>query len=189
MSFVDSYATWNLSIQDGIQLKKPVLVYDQPAMRKVVGDDYPLFFKTKDEFQTQVKKLEEINEFDWELEKHDSKFAYNIIKSMSNIMNKPRKHIPKDANNWLYCILNGLNYKHDIAKQVQPNLQLNSVWQYIRRYLLEIGVKDNINSPFVNYSIPNEILDKVKDMVKDVDLDIEPTTIKRKTVTKKHNWF
>lgn len=82
-----------------------------------------------------------------------------------------------------------MNYKHDIAKQVQPNLQLNSVWQYIRRYLLEIGVKDNINSPFVNYSIPDEILDIVKDMVKDVDLDIEPTTIKRKTVTKKHNWF
>ena len=89
----------------------------------------------------------------------------------------------------MYCILNGLNYKHDIAKQVQPNLQLNSVWQYIRRYLLEIGVKDNINSPFVNYSIPDEIKDQVQNMVKNVNLDIEPRTIKRKIVTKKHNWF
>jgi len=127
--------------------------------------------------------------FTWDIPNHDEKFAYNIIKSISNIMSKPRKHIPKDANNWLYCILNGLNYKHDIAKQVQPNLQLNSVWQYIRRYLLEIGVKDNINSPFVNYSIPDEIKDQVQNMVKNVNLDIEPRTIKRKIVTKKHNWF
>ena len=189
MSFVDSYATWNLSIQDGLSVKKPVLVYDQPAMRKVVGDDYPLFFKTKDEFHTQVKNLKQMGNFTWDIPNHDEKFAYNIIKSISNIMSKPRKHIPKDANNWLYCILNGLNYKHDIAKQVQPNLQLNSVWQYIRRYLLEIGVKDNINSPFVNYSIPDEIKDQVQNMVKNVNLDIEPRTIKRKIVTKKHNWF
>ena len=74
---------------------------------------------------------------------------------MSDIMNKDRKHIPKDANKWLYCILNDINYKHDIATQVQPNLHSNSVWQYIRRYLLEIGVKDNVNSPYVSYSIPD----------------------------------
>ena len=34
--------------------------------------------------------------------------AYNVIKSISTVMDKPRKHIPKDANNWLYCILNGI---------------------------------------------------------------------------------
>jgi len=189
MSFVDSYATWNLSIQDGLSINKPVLVYDQPAMRKVVGDNYPLFFKTKDEFQTQVKKLKEMDNFVWDIPNHDSKFAYNIIKSMSNIINKPRKHIPKDANNWLYCILNGIKFKHDIAKQVQPNLQLNSVWQYIRRYLLEIGVNDNTNSPFVSYSIPDDIREDVEKMVKDVDLELRPMTIKQKTFTKKHDWF
>ena len=89
----------------------------------------------------------------------------------------------------LYCILNGINYKHDIAKQVQPNIQLNSVWQYIRRYLLEIGVTDDINSPYVNYSIPDYMRTRVEDMVKDVELELKPTTIKRKITTKKHNWF
>ena len=189
MCFVDTYATWNLSIQDGLSLDKPVLVYDQPAMRKVVGDNYPLFFKTKDEFQTQVKKLKSMENFVWKVENHDRKFYDDLLYSMMTIMAKERTHIPKDAMNWLYCILNGINYKHEIAKQVQPNIQLNSVWQYIRRYLLEIGVNDNVNSPYVNYSIPDEIRDKVTDMVKDVKLELTPTTIKRKIVTKKHNWF
>ena len=189
MCFVDNYATWNLSIQDGLSVNKPVLIYDQPAMRKVVGDNYPLFFKTKDEFQTQVKNLKNMNNFTWEVKNHDKVFHHNLLYNMKRIMDKERKHIPKDAMNWLYCILNGINYKHDIAKQVQPNIQLNSVWQYIRRYLLEIGVKDDINSPYVNYSIPDYMRTRVEDMVKDVKLEIEPTTIKRKIVTKKHNWF
>ena len=189
MCFVDTYATWNLSIQDGLSVNKPVLVYDQPAMRKVVGNDYPLFFKTKDEFQTQVRKLSSMDNFIWKVDNHDEKFSNDLISSMEKIMSKERKHIPKDANNWLYCILKGINYKHEIAKQVQPNIHLNSVWQYIRRYLLEIGVHDNINSPYVNYSIPDDLRDKVNDMVKDVTLEIKPTTIKRKIVTKKHDWF
>ena len=130
-----------------------------------------------------------MNNFTWEIPNHDNKFAYNVIKSISTVMDKPRKHIPKDANNWLYCILNGIKYKHDIAKQVQPNLQLNSVWQYIRRYLLEIGINDNTNSPFVSYSIPDDIREDVEKMVKDVDLELRPMTIKQKTFTKKHDWF
>ena len=43
-------------------------------MKKVVGDNYPLFFKTKDEFHTQVKKLKEMNNFTWEIPNHDNKF-------------------------------------------------------------------------------------------------------------------
>jgi hypothetical protein len=30
---------------------------------------------------------------------------------------------------------------------------------------------------------------RVEDMVKDVELELKPTTIKRKITTKKHNWF
>ena len=105
MCFVDTYATWNLSIQDGLSVNKPVLVYDQPAMRKVVGNDYPLFFKTKDEFQTQVRKLSSMDNFIWKVDNHDEKFSNDLISSMEKIMSKERKHIPKDANNWLYCIL------------------------------------------------------------------------------------
>ena len=59
--------------------------------------------------------------------------------------------------------------------------------KYIRRYLLEIG-ECNTNSPFVSYSIPNNIR-RCKKMVKDVDLELRPMTIKQKTFTKKHDWF
>tara|TARA_Y100001951_G_scaffold104633_1_gene116893 strand:- start:165 stop:1565 length:1401 start_codon:yes stop_codon:yes gene_type:complete len=189
VSFVDKYATWNLSVQDGLSLNKPVLIYDHPSLRKVVGDNYPFYFKTKEEFQSLLRKIDTVKNFEWKLTDYNLIFENNLVNSMKNIMSKPRKHIPKDALNWLYCILNGINYKHDIAKQIQPNIQLNSVWQYIRRYLLEIGIEDNINSPYVNYSVPENIKDTVENMVKDIDLIIKPTTIKRKIVTKKHTWF
>jgi hypothetical protein len=149
VSFVDKYATWNLSVQDGLSLNKPVLIYDHPSLRKVVGDNYPFYFKTKEEFQSLLRKIDTVKNFEWKLTDYNLIFENNLVNSMKNIMSKPRKHIPKDALNWLYCILNGINYKHDIAKQIQPNIQLNSVWQYIRRYLLEIGIEDNINSPYV----------------------------------------
>ena len=79
MCFVDNYATWNLSIQDGLSVNKPVLIYDQPAMRKVLGNDYPLFFKTKDEFQTQVKNLKNMNNFTNTIEVEYKGFILEVI--------------------------------------------------------------------------------------------------------------
>ena len=185
--FVDSYATWNLSIQDGLSLKKPVLIYDHPTMRKVVGDDYPLFFKTKEDFQYKLKNLP--TEFEWELPNYDKEFEENLTTEIDKILSKERKHIPKDAHNWLYCIQNDINFKNDIIEQVQPNIQLNSVWQYIRRYLLEIGVKDNINSPYVSYSIPDNLKKDLTLLTKNVKLELKPKQKSDKVVVKKHTWF
>lgn len=185
--FVDSYATWNLSIQDGLSLKKPVLIYDHPTMRKVVGDDYPLFFKTKEDFQYKLKNLP--TEFEWELPKYDEEFKENLLTEIDSILSKDRKHIPKDAHNWLYCIENGINFKNDIIEQVQPNIQLNSVWQYIRRYLLEIGVKDNYKSPYVSYSIPDKLKKDLTLLTKNVKLELTPKQKSEKVVVKKHDWF
>ena len=185
--FVDNYATWNLSIQDGLSLNKPVLIYDHPTMRKVVGDDYPLFFKTKEDFQYKLKNLPK--EFSWELPNYDEQFKENVLSSINEVMDKERKHIPKDAHNWLYCIENGINFKNDIIKQVQPNIQLNSVWQYIRRYLLEIGVKDNHNSPYTSYSIPEKLKKDLTSLTKNVKLELTPRQKSEKVVVKKHDWF
>ena len=185
--FVDNYATWNLSIQDGLSLNKPVLIYDHPTMRKVVGDDYPLFFKTKEDFQYKLKNLPK--EFSWELPNYDEQFKENVLSSINEVMDKERKHIPKDAHNWLYCIENGINFKNDIIKQVQPNIQLNSVWQYIRRYLLEIGVKDNHNSPYTSYSIPEKLKKDLTSLTKNVNLTLTPRQKSEKVVVKKHDWF
>ena len=73
---------------------------------------------------------------------------------------------PKDAKNWIYTILNGYHYKKDITNQVQPNLMTNSVWQYIRRWLLANGVQDDPNCQFTRYSIPDdkkEYFEKISD--------------------------
>ena len=107
----------------------------------MVGDNYPLFFKTKEDFQSKLKSLSSYERFEWKLPNYDEQFKENVLNSINEIMDKERKHIPKDAHNWLYCIENGINFKNDIIKQIQPNIQLNSVWQYIRRYLLEIELK------------------------------------------------
>ena len=104
-------------------------------------------------------------------------------------MDKERKHIPKDAHNWLYCIENDINFKNDIIKQVQPNIQLNSVWQYIRRYLLEIGVEDNYKSPYTSYSIPEKLKKDLTLLTKNINLTLTPRQKSEKVVVKKHDWF
>ena len=187
--FVDNYATWNLSIQDGLSLNKPVLIYDHPTMRKVVGDNYPLFFKTKEDFQSKLKSLSSYERFEWKLPNYDEQFKENVLNSINEIMDKERKHIPKDAHNWLYCIENGINFKNDIIKQIQPNIQLNSVWQYIRRYLLEIGVEDNYKSPYTSYSIPEKLKKDLTSLTKNVNLTLTPRQKSEKVVVKKHDWF
>ena len=88
-----------------------------------------------------------------------------------------------------HCIENGINFKNDIIKQVQPNIQLNSVWQYIRRYLLEIGVKDNHNSPYTSYSIPEKLKKDLTSLTKNVKLELTPRQKSEKVVVKKHDWF
>ncbi len=143
--FVDNYATWNLSIQDGLSLNK--------------------------------------------LPNYDEQFKENVLNSINEIMDKERKHIPKDAHNWLYCIENGINFKNDIIKQIQPNIQLNSVWQYIRRYLLEIGVEDNYKSPYTSYSIPEKLKKDLTSLTKNVNLTLTPRQKSEKVVVKKHDWF
>ena len=86
-------------------------------------------------------------------------------------------------------IENGINFKNDIIKQIQPNIQLNSVWQYIRRYLLEIGVEDNYKSPYTSYSIPDNLKKDLTSLTKNVNLTLTPRQKSEKVVVKKHDWF
>ena len=68
-------------------------------------------------------------------------------------------------------------------------LKINSVWQYIRRYLLEIGVKDNYKSPYVSYSIPDNLKKDLTLLTKSVNLQLKPKQKSEKVVVKKHDWF
>ncbi len=190
ISFVGGYATWNLSIQDGPMLGTPGLVYDHPTMREVLGDDYPFFFKTKDEFLNLLNVVEKNNnkKFNWDLPNHSENFKNNLIQSMEDCL-KTDINCPKDAKSWIYTILNGYHYKKDITNQVQPNLMTNSVWQYIRRWLLANGVQDDPNCQFTKYSIPDDEIEKFKQLTQSVDLVLKPTTTKETIVVDKNHGF
>jgi hypothetical protein len=191
ISFVGGYATWNLSIQDGPMLGTPGLVYDHPTMREVLGDDYPFFFKTKDEFLKLLTVVDRNHhqQFKWELPDHSKTFSSNLIQSIEDCI-KTDVNCPKDALNWIYTMLNGYHYKKDITNQVQPNLMTNSVWQYIRRWLLVNGIEDDPNCQFTKYSIPDNKKEEFEKMTKLVDLVLKPSTTKETMVVDKlHGFF
>jgi hypothetical protein len=184
--FVDGYATWNLSVQDGISLGKPVLVYNHPMMKNVLGKDYPHMFETAEDFLRAIKNLPE--KLDWKLPDHDAVFKHNLLNAMEECM-KIKGDTPKDAPAWAWCILNGLHYKSDITNQIQSNLQLNSVWQYIRRWLMQNGITDNHNSPYTSYSVAAGHEDILKELTKDLKLQLKPKTNKATIINVKNHGF
>ena len=186
--FVDSYATWNLSVQDGLKFDKPVLCYKHPIMTEILGEDYPLFFTTKDEFLDLLLKIDDYDDFKWDIPNHDKIFEANLIKSMEECIGTDFKS-PKDALKWMYCILKGYEFKQDITKQVQPNMGLNSVWQYIRRYLLANGIKDNPNCEYTRYSISQENLEQIENLTQNLDFKLKPNTSKQTLVHNKNHGF
>ena len=86
--------------------------------------------------------------------------------------------------------MNGYKTKAEITEQVQPNMGFNGVWQYIRRWMIYKGVKDNIESPYPSYFIPEgfdkELLGKVES---EVDLTFKPTQRKKAEIVSKHDFF
>jgi hypothetical protein len=188
--FVDSYATWNLSVQDGLRFDRPVLCYKHPIMTEILGDDYPFFFKTKEEFLGLLDKVEDYKDkdFKWDIPDYDEIFKNNLISSMEECI-VGDLNSPKDATRWIHCILNGYQHKQEITNQVQPNMGLNSVWQYIRRWLLVNGVVDDPNCEITKYSIPDDCVDKLKSLTDGLDFQLKPNTTKQKTITNKNHGF
>jgi hypothetical protein len=175
--FVNGYATWNMASQDSVFLGRPALVYDHPIMQYVLGKDYPLMFKTKEEFKNCVNKVS-IEKFDWELPNHDGFFKENLLNAMINsdtIKSKIDEDIETDDMSmswktygiiWLYHILNGnLTYKADLLLNTHPKLPKTNTWGIIRSYLLSLGITDDCNSRYTKYSIPENKKKEIEDLV------------------------
>jgi hypothetical protein len=184
--FLDGYATWNLSVQDGISLNKPVLVYKHPVMDAILGENYPYYFETASEFKRLLETVP--TTFEWTIPKHDEIFKNNLIHSMEECVVGTYK-VREDDLNWIYCILNGLTYKGEITGQVQPTIGLNSNWQYIRRWMLVNGVIDNPNSPYPCYEIADEAKEKLQKLVEGIKMDIRPGDKKKPIMIRKDNPF
>ncbi len=176
--FVDTYATWNMSVQDGIKLGKPVLVYRHPTLEKILGIDYPFFFDSEKEFYKLLDVLPE--KFEWKLPDFDEQFRMNLYTDLISC-SKNTRAIPKTALEWAYCIRNGIQYKSEITNQVQRNIATNSNWQYIRRWLLWNGFVDDPESSHPKYSIRPGFEESIDELIKDVKLEIQTSTVKEVT--------
>ena len=150
--------TWNLSVQDGIHLGTPTIVYDHPVQEYVVGKDYPYMFSNKKEFLEMVEKVDvDRDSYSWTLPEHDKTFKENLFKDMQEaIDNKPKRDCG-DGPKWLWHILQGNVYKKNILYNTHPNLYLSNVWEWIRLYCMERGIKDDPLSEYTKFFLPEDI--------------------------------
>ena len=172
VAWIKGYATWNLSVQDPILAGTPTLVYDSPMMREVLGDNYPLYFKTKDDFQHKLQNLPD--NFSHRIPKHDEVFRGNLVNAMENSWNVTKENKEGSfCKPWLYFILNDLEYKKDFLYQTHPimvDAQGGNSWETIRRWCLQFGLKDDPRSRYTRLFIPNdEIRKKMKKYLEGYD--------------------
>lgn len=179
MCFVSGYATWNLSAQDGINLKKPVLVYRHPTLERLLGKEYPFFFKTKDEFLLKLKDLPQT--FEWKLDDFEETFRQNLHSAMKEVLSKKIQD-SKYGREWIYYILNNITQKKQILDQTSQVMSENSSYQYARRWLLQHGVKDDPNSKYTNYFIHGD-KQKYEELIKDIEVHINKSIISNNTIT------
>ena len=162
IGIIKGYGTWNLSVQDPIQVGTPTLVYDTPMMRDVLGSEYPFYFKSKEEFQKKIQNLPE--KFEYELKDFKSEFQTNLMSAMLESRNHTKFHDQEGmfGGPWLYFMSQGLTYKKDFLYQTHPSLvdgQGSNSWETIRRWVKQWGVKDDPNSPFTKLSIPDDAVE------------------------------
>lgn len=160
LTFVDGFMTWNLSVQDGIAAKRPAMVYTHPVHKHILGEDYPMYFKTKEDFHNLLKNIPE--KLDWELPPHDANFKNNLETAMLDAIAATGIPDSKYNKQWLYHILNGNEYKQNILYNTHPDLPLSNVMEGIRLFCMNFGVKDDPESKYTRLFIPNdEVRDKI----------------------------
>jgi hypothetical protein len=152
--FVDTYMTWNLSVQDSIVMNRPSLVYQHPTQKYILGDDYPLYFKTKDEFHRALGNIPP--EFTWKLPPHNDIFRQNLYDAMETTLSNTHIQQSKYNKAWLYHILQGNEYKRNILYNTHPDLPLSNVMEGLRLYCMDFGVQDDPTSKYTRLFIPND---------------------------------
>lgn len=158
LCFVDGYMTWNLSVQDSLALNRPSLVYKHPTQQYILGDNYPLYFKTKEEF---VKALDNIpTEFSWTLPPHNETFKTNLYDAMQDALKDTHIQQSKYNKEWLYHILNGNEYKQNILYNTHPDLPLSNVMEGLRLYCMDFGIKDDPMSEYTRLFVPDDNIEQ-----------------------------
>ena len=174
LCFVDKYMTWNLAVLDGVYLNTPTLVYEHPVEHHILGEDYKWFFKDKKSFLQLLEDLDNIPfdnpQIDWELPNHDGVFQQNLYDDMIECMKNKRIRDSKDGPKWLWHILKGNGYKKHLLYNTHPNLYLSNVWEYLRLWCLDKGVKDDPLSKYTKMFVPDDVRDELEKLVNGIDL-------------------
>jgi hypothetical protein len=158
LCFVDGYMTWNLSVQDGLAMNRPSLVYKHPTHKYILGNDYPLYFETKEEFEKLLNNLP--SKFDWSLPPHDETFKNNLINAMLETLKVTKIQQSKYNEQWVYHILKDNGYKQNILYNTHPDLYSSNVWEGLRLYCMNLGIKDDPTSLYTRLFIPDDELRK-----------------------------
>jgi hypothetical protein len=177
LCFVDSYGTWNLSVQDGIALGRPSLTYYHSMMDEVVGEGYPLYFKSKDEFLRKLRAIPDDFSYEWVLPPHEENFRNNLyenmIKSIETYEAK-RKQEPHSQDGtrlygreWLWHILNDNGYKKNILYNTHRDLHLSNSWEHLRKWVLMMGAVDDPNDVDSRLTIPEDKVEEIKKLLND----------------------
>ena len=177
LCFVDGYATWNMSVHDGITRNRPAITFYHKMMDEVVGKDYPYYFKTKDEFLSKLKSIEKDTTLEWNLPPHEDNFRNNLRESMFvSIENYEarRKQEPHSQDGkrlygreWLYHIINENGYKKNILYNTHRDLHLSNSWEHLRKWCLMMGAVDDPNDTDVRLSIPEDKVEEIKKLLDD----------------------
>ena len=170
LTFVDGYATWNMSVQDGLHFGTPGLIYKHSIMETIIGSNgnYPYFFKKKSEF---VEKLELLNKerenFKWELPKHDEIFRQNLLNAMIDTMHVQSGE-PSGVYDWLYHLLNlgKQGFKRHLLYNTHPELRAGNSFERIRAWCMGKGVKDDPMSKYTRLWIPQDKESEIKELIK-----------------------
>jgi len=150
LCFINGYSTWNLSAQDSILMGKPLIYFDHPTIKLVVGEANDGCFKTKEEFMHLLENLPNVDAT--KLHEHDFVFELQLKSAMLEYW-KDTKKPPMDTQRWIKAIEGGFNTKTLIMDKVYPNARATGSQHYIRRHLLHNGYKDNIKNPTPEYYI------------------------------------
>jgi hypothetical protein len=154
--FIDGYSTWNLSLQDSIRIKKPCLSLKHPVLKSLLGKNYPYYFTNLIECFNLLDNISE--DFNYELEDFDSIFKNNLLSSLKkDFILVNTKQIEK-IEKYKELISKKIREKKLINNTINPNLARSNGFSSIRNILLKNGFKDNYNSKFTEYYLPEEII-------------------------------
>jgi len=179
LTFVDDYATWNLAVMDGLSVGTPGLVYEHPVMPEIIGKDYPLYFKTKDEFNKQLDFIDDdvrLLMSQWILPNHDKVFEENVLQAMKDNIHVMKEE-PKATRSWLYHILKlgGDGYKRHLLANTHPNLFASNSWERVRCWCMEQGVLDDPNSKYTRLWVPDDAKKHIQDLIDEYGIQDLPT--------------